>query len=627
MVTPKDNKIVAIAGQPNTGKSTLFNQLTGSNQHVGNWPGKTVEQKTGSFQHKDRQYTVVDLPGTYSLSANSPEEAIARDFIVEASPSVTVVVVDASQLSRSLFMALEVLSLGVSTVIALNMMDVAKQGGLSVDAVCLEKKLGVPVIPLTASKGKGMEDLLDAVAEMPNQMMLEKWRPEKYDKHGGKQDILAVASSRYDCIGKIVKKCTTRQTKKAPRLRSRLDALATHPLWGLILSVVILCFFFFLAVVIVFTAFAATRPLAVEAGHFVDTVIAGPFPIIASLLSQGFIPALYMIFTLSLFILSELLFIGLLEDIGYMPRLACVADPLMARIGLHGKSLMPLILGLGCNIASVMGCRVIDTHRQRYKTLILSSHMPCQGLLASMGFMVALFFGAHFPAIATALVAALILQFVLTSYLLDHTVLKGEESGMIIELPPYHKPNLKTIYRFVQIHFLGFLRRAGTMVIAMVVVLWALTYFPNGNMYDSYLATAGRYFEPLGSLMGMDWRLFTCLFVATFSKESALIALAVMFQLQQGDSSMMGLLMEGMSEGHHVSNAQLGNFLTQNISNASALAFIFAVMFSVPCFATVGAIYSETRSLLWSLGSLGYYTLLSFGWGILAYQVGLMLFQ
>jgi len=594
--------------------------LTGSNQHIGNWPGKTVERKSGTFEHGKEQYHLVDLPGTYSLSANSPEEKIARDYITGGEPELTVILVDASQLSRSLYMALEVLALGVPAAIALNMMDVAESKGVFIDTERLENELGVPVLPLVASKGMGVSCLLEAVAEMREQATPGKWRQDATGK-----DILSVASERYDCIARIVERCTTRHEKKATQLRSRFDALATNPILGLILSIVTLLSGFALAATFALAAFALSRPIAVNLIRFVETNMAETFPLMTSLITQGIIPALYMVTTLSLFIIAELLFIGLLEDVGYLPRLACVADPLMARIGLHGKSLMPLLLGLGCNIAAVMGCRVIDSPRQRYKTMIISSHIPCQGLLASMGFMIVMFFGASFPTIVTALIAALMLQFLVTSFLLDHTVLKGEGTGMIIELPPYHRPNLKTIYRFVWLHFSGFAKRAGSMIMIIVVFLWALTYFPNGTMYDSYLASAGRFFEPLGSLMGMDWRLLTCLFVATFSKESALIAMAVMFQLQLGDSSIIGLLMEGLSKGHQVSNAQLGGFLTQQISGASALAFIFAAMFSVPCFAHIGSIYSETRSLLWTAGSTAYYTLLSFGWGILAYHVGLHL--
>ncbi len=204
-------------------------------------------------------------------------------------------------------------------------------------------------------------------------------------------------------------------------------------------------------------------------------------------------------------------------------------------------------------------------------------------------------------------------------------MLPGETTGMIMELPPYHKPNWRTIWSYVWIHYKAYLKKGGTLIGVIIIIVWALSYFPNGNINASYLASTGKALEPFGRLMGMDWRLLTCLIVAFFSKEAALSAMAVIYGLDMADGSLMGVMMDNIAQGHPVSKAALGNFLAGAISRPSALAFIFAMLFSVPCFATVGVIYFETKSLKWTLGSVVYYTLLSVVWGIIAYNIGLLI--
>lgn len=669
---------VALAGQPNTGKSTVFNFLTGSNQHVGNWPGITVEKKEGRFVRDGISYRVVDLPGTYSLSANSKEEMISRDFVIKQAPDLIVVVVDASQLTRSLYLVAEMMSLGAPMILALNMMDVAEKKGLAIDLDAFEKSIGVPVVPMTASKRIGIDALSESIAEraevrtpvletccnpdgdadllqrlqdtikgyvpedyrvewvaqklleedseiidlMQKQMDEQEWRSLRKMLPDDNRGAFAVARARYDWIHKILADSVVREKNEVHR--SLFDKVATNLLSGTILGMVVTLTGFVLAVIIAFGCVVMIHPLAVDGIQKVQNTVGQSLPLLADFIAQGVIPALSMIFGVSVFIFGIMLFTSFLEDIGYLPRMAYIADMFMSRIGLPGKSFMPLFMGFGCNIASVMGCRVIESTRQRFKTIIISSHVPCPGVMVTVAFMIGIFFGPVAPVIVVAAAVALLVQTYITSRLLDHTVLRGTETGMIMELPPYHMPNWQTIWAHVWRRFTSFVQKAGSLIAFIIAVIWALSYFPNGNMVDSYLAVVGKAFEPLGMLMGMDWKLLTCLFVAFFSKEAALIAIAVLYGIQIEEGALTGLMMDNIFP--EVGNDAVGRFLAGNVSQPSALAFIFALLFSIPCYATVGAVYYETKSLKWTIGSVVYYTTLSLVWGIAAYHIGLLFF-
>lgn len=676
---PAGEITVAIAGQPNTGKSTVFNFLTGSNQHVGNWPGITVEKKEGRFVRDGISYRVVDLPGTYSLSANSKEEMISRDFVIKQAPDLIVVVVDASQLTRSLYLVAEMMSLGAPMILALNMMDVAEKKGLAIDLGAFEKSIGVPVVPMTASKRIGIDALSESIAErarvrtpvletccnpdgeyanllqrlqdtikgyvpenyrvewvaqklleedsgiidlMQKQMDEQEWRSLRKMLPDDNRGAFAVARARYDWIHKILANSVVREKNEVHR--SLFDKVATNLFSGTILGMVVTLTGFVLAVIIAFGCVVMIHPLAANGIQMVQNTAGQSLPLLADFIAQGVIPALSMIFGVSVFIFGIILFTSFLEDIGYLPRMAYIADMFMTRIGLPGKSFMPLFMGFGCNIASVMGCRVIESTRQRFKTIIIASHVPCPGVMVTIAFMIGIFFGPVAPVIVVAATVALLVQTYITSRLLDHTVLRGAETGMIMELPPYHMPNWQTIWAHVWRRFTSFVQKAGSLVAFIIAVIWALSYFPNGNMVDSYLAVVGKAFEPLGMLMGMDWKLLTCLFVAFFSKEAALIAIAVLYGIQIEEGALTGLMMDNIFP--EVGNDAVGRFLAGNVSRPSALAFIFALLFSIPCYATVGAIYYETKSLKWTIGSAIYYTTLSLVWGIAAYHVGLLFF-
>ena len=679
---------VGFAGQPNTGKSTIFNRITGLKQHVGNWPGKTVEQKTGLANYKDITYRCVDLPGTYSLSANSLEERIARDFILKERPDVIVVVADASQLERTLYMVAEAIPLSVPIVVALNMVDVAELRETKIDTKMLEKAIGTTIVPLVASKGKGIAELLEAIYQVSQQkkaappkatpgyvfdtkyqdllskikenindstpegypaewialklleedeeitqimqqkMATDDWQETEILLKEAGDGRLVVADGRYKWIAKIMASTVIKLgLEESLRKRNRFDRIATHPIGGYLLAVAIVLLSLVITAVIAF-------PLAMVVMGYVPVLVElaltlpGEMPTwLSGVIAYGLIPGVGMGLSMFFFVIAISLVLGFLEDIGYMARLGYLFDGFMQRIGLHGKAFMPLFMSIGCNVAGIVGGRVMDSWRQRMLLLIMASIIPCTALIPITGFFIVLFFDAGTGfLVVLALIAATIIHLMISARLFGATALKGEATGLIMELPPYHRPNWRTIGIFVAGKGKEFLHRAVTLIAVASMVIWLLSYFPGGGIEGSYLASFGKTFEPIGQLMGMDWRLLVCWMTAGIAKETALAAMAVIYGIMPGaGTSITGMLVDVMA-GRTGDGAALDLYVLEAVSPASALAFIFAVFFSIPCIVAVGVVYSETRSLKWTLGIASYYTLMSLIAGIIAYNIGLLIF-
>jgi len=435
---------VALAGQPNVGKSTVFNLLTGLSQHVGNWPGKTVERKEGIYSHNGIAVHIVDLPGTYSLTANSAEELIARDYIIKERPDVVVAVLDAAAMERNLYLVAELLPLPSPVVVALNMMDVAQQQGLQIEPEVLEVALGVPVVPLVATKNQGIRELVGAIDEMVQDgTVYEPKRPEIRDDHRAVLDeiksliascvpepypvdwvslkllegdaeimrtmkdclpediwekvyailmehedaIVAVASGRYDWIGRMTRAALVRPGVGQITLTERLDRWATHPFGGLIILAGILGLIFWLT-------YAVGAPLqdllethvVQTSAQLVSAALMGAPDWLVGLLVDGIIGGVGTMLTFIPILLIFFAFMGLLEDTGYMARAGYVMDRFMHLMGLHGKSFLPLFLGFGCNVPAVMGTRVIESRRGRLLTIMLAPLVPCTARMMVLAF-------------------------------------------------------------------------------------------------------------------------------------------------------------------------------------------------------------------------------------------------
>jgi ferrous iron transport protein B len=653
---------VALAGQPNVGKSTVFNLLTGLSQRTGNWPGKTVEQKTGTYQYKDTTFHLVDLPGTYSLTANSLEEVIARDYIIKEQPDVVVAVVNAASLERNLYLVAELLPLSGKVVLGLNMLDVAADEGVEIEPKVLEAALGVPVVPMSATRNQGLRELVTAVDRMargdipyePNvpeiredhrevleeihtlvadfapapypsewialkllegdseitAMMRDEYLPPErwaavHDILKAHEDaVLAVASGRYEWVGRMVRAALTRPRTGQITLTERLDRWATHPVWGLVILAGILGFVFWLTFtlgsplqelldtyVVGSLAQAASEWLAGGpawlSGLVVDGVIGGAGTVIT------FLPILVIFFAV----------LSLLEDVGYMARAAYVMDRFMHLIGLHGKSFMPLFLGFGCNVPAVMGARIIDSRRARLLTILLAPLVPCAGRMAVIVFITPIFFGRAATLVAWGLVAASLFVLAAVGVLLNKWVLKGEQAAFIMELPLYHRPNTRTIGIQVWHNSAEFLKKAGTLILVMSVIVWVLSTLPYGTIETSYLARVGQALSPLGSLMGLDWRMMVALLTSLVAKENSIATMGVLYGAEGG--TITGL------------DAALAAVLTPS----AALAFLVVQMLFVPCVATVAAIKQETRSWGWTAFALGLLLFVSLAGGIAVYHI------
>ena len=654
---------VALAGQPNVGKSTVFNLLTGLNQHVGNWPGKTVEQKTGTYRYNGTTVHLVDLPGTYSLTANSLEEIIARDYIIKERPDVVVALVNAASLERNLYLVAELLPLPSRVVVGLNMVDVAAHEGMEIEPQVLEAALGVPVVPMVAPKNQGLRELIETVdrmargeipyrphipeiredhrqvleelhaliadyvpepypsdwvalkllegdAEITRMMRDECLPPERWERvhailMAHEDAVLAVASGRYEWVGRMIRAAVTRPRAGQITLTERLDRWATHPFWGLVILAGILGLVFWLT-------FAIGTPLQ----SLLDTYVIGGLSSLAGqwltgapawlggLVVDGVIGGAGMVVTFLPILVIFFAVLALLEDMGYMARAAYVMDRFMHLMGLHGKSFMPLFLGFGCNVPAVMGTRIIDSRRARLLTILLVPLVPCAARMTVVVFITPIFFGRAATLVAWGLIATTLVVLSITGLLLNRWVLKGERAAFIMELPLYHRPNLRTIGLQVWQNSSEFLKKAGTLILVMSVVIWALSTLPYGEIETSYLAGLGKALAPLGALMGLDWEMIVALLASFVAKENAIATMGILFGAGE-DSVSLSAALQGV------------------MTPAAALAFLVVQMLFVPCVATVAAIKQETKSWQWTAFSVGLLLVISLLAGILVYQVAI----
>ncbi|MBN1938730.1 MAG: ferrous iron transport protein B [Candidatus Aminicenantes bacterium] len=650
---------VALAGPPNVGKSTVFNLLTGLHQHVGNWTGKTVERKEGTFQFGRTSFRVIDLPGTYSLTAASPEELVAREFIIRERPDMVVAVLNAALLEHGLYLVAELLSLRVPVIIGLNMMDVARNEGLAIEPEVLSAALGLPVIPMEASSKGGIKDLVKAIAEVAEGVRVqEPHRPEIREDHRSVLDrtegliedldlgpyphdwaalkllegdeeisritaaaapadrweeilrllkkhedaLVAVASGRYAWVERMVRAALVRPQAGPISLTHRIDRWLTHPAWGLLAFAAVMSAVFFLtyAIGIPLQGFLEKAVIQNLQGLVGGWTSAGPWWVQGALV-EGFLGGLGTLLT---FVPILVLFFGLtaiLEDVGYLARAAFIMDRFMHAMHLHGKSCLPLIIGFGCNVPGVLGTRIIESTRARLLTMFLVPLVPCTGRMAVIAFLAPLFFGERAPLVTVGLILLALGLLFATGLIGGRLFFRQDDSPFIMELPLYHIPNLRTIRRIVQRQSLEFLRKAFFVILPVSLIVWALSRFPGGEAGSSYLAGFSRALEPAGALMGFDWRLIVALLAGFIAKENALAVLAVLF---------------GAGEG-----AALGDLIASAYPPATGLAFMASQLLFIPCAATVAAFKQESRSWRLTIYNMLYLFLLSAAVSIAVYQV------
>jgi len=650
---------VALAGQPNVGKSTIFNMLTGLNQHVGNWPGKTVEQKTGQYRHNEVLVNLVDLPGTYSLTANSDEERIAREYIIHQQPDVVVAVVNAAVLERSLYLLAELLALPATVVLALNMVDVAVQEGVQIEPHVLEAALGIPVVPMSAAKAQGvrrlaevvdalahgqisyqpdvptiradhraiLETIQDAIeAHVPHpyhpswvalkllegdnevtQMMQTHLPPERWQRvhHILRQHedaILDIAGARYEWIQRMMRAAVVRPRAGQVTVTERLDRIATHPVWGMGVLLIVLGVVFWLT----YTLGAPLQEwldaaLIHAAAEWLRTALAGATGWLSSLLVDGVLAGAGLMVTFLPILVIFFTALAILEDTGYMARAAYVMDRFMHVMGLHGKSFLPLCLGFGCNVPAVMGTRIIESRRARLLTIFLAPLVPCTARMSVIAVLAPIFFGAQALLVTWGLLALNLITLAVLGIGMHRFLLKGEQVAFIMELPLYHVPNARTIAISVWQNLVAFLRKAGTVILAMAVVIWALSSFPGPDIAHSVVGYVGQALAPLGRLMGLEWPMIVALLTSFVAKENTIPTLGIIY-----------------GTGEH--GQALSQVLSGALTPASALALLAVQMLFVPCVGTVAAIRQESGSWRWTALSVGLLLFVSLLVGIVIYQ-------
>ncbi|MCR5797807.1 MAG: ferrous iron transport protein B [Eubacterium sp.] len=673
-MTNKNETVMALLGQPNSGKSTLFNALTGMRQHVGNWPGKTVEKKEGTFSHNGREYLVADLPGTYSLSANSDEEIITRDYIASGKADVVCILADSSQLERSLYMLADYAGINVPCFLVLNMSDVAELQGKKVNVKAIEEKLGIPVVSFSAPDRKGYDVFYEAMERaVREKTILDTSDLEKrYEELEGYNDIKAlmkegvvagysstwlaakVIEGDEPIIAKMKASIGGEEKKKLEMLLAKIDKgvvqtgerkfawidelleggidagennvslgkfdrLITHRVWGkpVVIAVVLLG---------LIGSFIPALPLmgvGMLIGMIPDPlyngmISAGCPMIIATVLCDVLIRSAAFVVQMLGFVFGVTLVFGLLEEIGVMARVSYVFDNTMGKFGLQGKSVMPFLISFGCTMGGAAGTRVIDNWGQKVLTIALAWAVPCGAAWAVIPMLSTIFFGAWVPVIIVVILLVMVLHMWLTAKIFGRSLVKEEDRyGMIMELPPYHRPKWGALFRYVFGRTKDTFIRALKVVVIVALAFWLLSYTGGGDITGSILYKIGHFVEPVTKFFGMSWQTFMAFIASSLGKEGALGVLGTIY------SGTGSISVGSMVGGETVSN--INELLVQNISKPEALALIFAMTFNMPCIVALAATYQETHSVKWTARIALYYTGVALLLAGIAYHVGLLI--
>lgn len=591
---------VVLIGNPNTGKTSLLNALTGMSLHVGNWPGKTVEKKEGQFYFNDRLINIVDLPGTYSIAPYSEEEKVSHDYLMSTDPDVIIQTIDVNALERNLLMTMELLALGKKIVLAFNFNKEAKRRGIAVDVPGIQKVLQVPVVPIEANKGENTDELLKTVlAVAQGEFGVPDYLPlllkEDYQIHH--DDSVAFFKEKL---------APFYSTEKTNRRTEKID--------GVLLNKYTAFPIFLMVILLMFEAtFTLSGPLVNVIHDFFGylgklvSLIKMP-SLLDSLISEGIIGGVGSVLAFAPLIFILFLLIALLEDSGYLGRTVVLVDPLFQKLGVSGRTFIPMILGFGCNVPAIMATRTIKDRRERMIAIFTNSFMSCGARLP----VYLLFTGVFFSKKASLIVIMLYLFGILisfgASFVLSRLIRSQGQQALIIELPPYRMPTIANVVKHAWYHTKEFIKKAGTIIIASVLVIWTLASLPAGVVYGSeasLLGKIGHFISPVFKPLGFgDWTFAVALIFGVIAKEVIIGTLGTLYG---------------------VGATTLAQALPKFITPLGALSFLFFVSLYIPCMAAIATIRQESGgwkyTILQPVFTISIAWLVAFG----VYHLGLML--
>jgi ferrous iron transport protein B len=644
------NLTVALAGNPNAGKTTLFNSLTGLKQKVANYPGVTVERKQGIWQLPFANADLIDLPGLYSLDATSLDEQIAREVISGEQPGVprldaVIAVVDATNLERNLYLVTQLLEFGTPVVVVLTMIDTFEKQKHLIDIGRLQRLLKVPVIAMNAKTGRGKRELADALkyvlggkAPVPKEL--------NGNLEGASQNTRIFA--RYGFISKVVQQSVKHNDRADHVLSEKIDKVLTHKVFGLLILVAVL--------LVVFQAIFSWASLPMDLldkgfGELADLVKAEMPPgILNDLVTDGVIAGVGGVLVFLPQIMLLFLFISLLEDTGYMARAAFLLDKLMSRVGLHGKAFLPLMSSFACAIPGIMATRTIESRRDRFATILIAPFMSCSARLPVYSLMIAAFFTGQkvFGFISTGAVLMLamytlgITVAVIVAFILKRTLLKAPPPPFLMELPPYRVPHLRSVFQNMITRAWLFVKRAGTVILAISIILWALMYFPrvpqnvppdtqqitasdqqaapaeseaSYQLEHSFAGMLGHTIEPVIRPLGFDWKTGVALIASFAAREVIVSTLGIIYNVGNDQDEQSATLVSAIRDAKKDDGSPAWTPLT-------ALSLMVFFVLAMQCMSTLAVVRRETNSWRWPIFMLTYMTGLAYVAAMITYQGG-----
>lgn len=699
---------VALVGNPNCGKTSIFNIAAHAHERVGNYSGVTVDEKVGTFQHAGYTFNLIDLPGTYSLSAYSPEELYVRKHIIEKNPDIILNVVDGSNLERNLYLTTQLIDMDITMVMALNMFDELKRSGDELDIEQLSTLLGMPIIPTTGRNGDGIDRLFDKIIEvyegrdtktrhihvnhgneleqyikklrtelyehgfsdtlstrflsiklLENDHQLEQYTTEhdpdgsvlkmrnrladEFKKSSGRrlidkeiskghqmtvetehQDIeSAITDAKYAFVRGALAECYKKNEKSTlHRHTDRIDAIVTHRWLG-----------YPIFLIFMFVTFYCTFALGAYPMDWIDALFGwlgdlvnnnmeeGP---LRSLLADGIIAGVGSVIVFLPNILILYLFISFMEDSGYMARAAFIMDKLMHKMGLHGKSFIPMIMGFGCNVPAIMATRTIEDRKSRLLTMLVIPMMSCSARIPVYVILVSAFFSKYAALVLTGLYLLGMIMAVLMAKLFSRFVVKGDSLPFVMELPPYRMPTAKAVLRHTWEKGKEYLKKMGTIILAASIIVWALSYFPTNDdkklqAENSYMAKIGKTIEPVMKPCGFDWKQSVSLLSGVFAKEVVASTMTVVYATSSEEAEQLEDFETEENE------SRISQLVSENMTPLSAASMLLFILLYMPCLSTIVAIKNESGKWKWAFFTMAYTIGLAWIASTLLFQLGTLL--